>query len=146
MHATTYHFAAINGRQVFYREAGDPARPAIMLLHGFPSSSHMYRDLIPLLADTFHVIAPDYIGFGQSDAPSAAEFSYSFDTLAAHVAGLVNHLGLTSTILYMQDYGGPVGFRLFTQGPELVAGLVIQNANAYLEGVGDMPKQIFLPL
>ena len=87
MHATTYKFATVNGRQVFYREAGNPSQPTIILLHGFPSSSHMYRDLIPLLADTFHVIAPDYIGFGQSDAPAAADFDYRFDNLTAHVAG-----------------------------------------------------------
>jgi pimeloyl-ACP methyl ester carboxylesterase len=146
MHATTYKFATVHGRQVFYREAGDPARPTIILLHGFPTSSHMYRDLIPLLADKFRVVAPDYIGFGQSDAPASSDFAYSFDTLTAHVAGLIDQLDLKSYILYMQDYGGPVGFRLFTQHPDRVAGFVIQNANAYLEGVGDMPKQIFLPL
>jgi pimeloyl-ACP methyl ester carboxylesterase len=106
----------------------------------------MYRDLIPLLTDRFHVIAPDYIGFGQSDAPSVADFRYTFDSLTDHVAGLIDQLGLTSYVLYMQDYGGPVGFRLFTRRPERVKGFVIQNANAYLEGVGDMPKQIFLPL
>jgi pimeloyl-ACP methyl ester carboxylesterase len=146
MHTISYHYATVNDRQIFYREAGDPARPAIILLHGFPTSSHMYRDLIPLLADKFHVIAPDYIGFGQSDAPSAQDFRYSFDSLTAHMAGLFEQLGLTSYILYMQDYGGPVGFRLFAQHPDRIKGFVIQNANAYLEGVGDMPKQIFLPL
>jgi pimeloyl-ACP methyl ester carboxylesterase len=146
MHPTTYKFATVNGLKVFYREAGNPSLPTIILLHGFPTSSHMYRDLIPLLADTFHVIAPDYIGFGQSDAPAATEFAYTFDNLTAHVAGLIDQLGLISYILYMQDYGGPVGFRLFTQHPDQVAGFVIQNANAYLEGVGNMPKQIFLPL
>jgi len=106
----------------------------------------MYRDLIPLLADKFHVIAPDYIGFGQSEAPSAKEFRYTFDSLTAHVAGLIEQLGIKSYVLYMQDYGGPVGFRLFTQHPDRVKGFVIQNANAYLEGVGDLPKQVFLPL
>jgi pimeloyl-ACP methyl ester carboxylesterase len=141
-----FQIAIVNGRKVFYREAGDPMLPAIILLHGFPTSSHMYRDLIPLLADTFHVIAPDYIGFGHSDAPSATDFQYSFDSLAAHVAALVDQLGLSTYILYMQDYGGPVGFRLFTQYPDRVKGFVIQNANAYLEGVGDLPKQVFLPL
>jgi pimeloyl-ACP methyl ester carboxylesterase len=132
-----FQTATVNGRKVFYREAGEPTLPSIILLHGFPTSSHMYRDLIPQLADTFHVIAPDYIGFGYSDAPSATDL---------HVAALVHQLGLSSYILYMQDYGGPVGFRLFTQYPDRVKGLVIQNANAYLEGVGDMPKQVFLPL
>jgi pimeloyl-ACP methyl ester carboxylesterase len=146
MHPTTHHFATVNGRTMFYREAGDPALPAIILLHGFPTSSHMYRNLIPLLADTFHVIAPDYIGFGQSEAPPVKDFQYSFDNLTAQVAGLIDQLGLTSYILYMQDYGGPVGFRLFTQHPDRVKGFVIQNANAYLDGVGDMPKQVFLPL
>jgi pimeloyl-ACP methyl ester carboxylesterase len=146
MHPTTHHFATVNGRTMFYREAGDPALPAIILLHGFPTSSHMYRNLIPLLADTFHVIAPDYIGFGQSEAPPVKDFQYSFDNLTAQVAGLIDQLGLTSYILYMQDYGGPVGFRLFTQHPDRAKGFVIQNANAYLDGVGDMPKQVFLPL
>lgn len=143
---TTYHFASVNGRQIFYRQAGDPANSTILLLHGFPTSSFMFRDLIPLLADRFHVIAPDYIGFGQSDAPSNSEFDYTFDNLTAHVAGLIEQLGLSSYILYMQDFGGPVGFRLFTAAPEKVAGFVIQNTNAYMEGVGELPAQIFLPL
>jgi pimeloyl-ACP methyl ester carboxylesterase len=141
-----FQTATVNGWQVFYREAGDPALPSIILLHGFPTSSHMYRDLIPRLADTFHVIAPDYVGFGYSDAPSVTDFHYSFDSLAAHIAALIDQLGLKSYILYMQDYGGPVGFRVFTQHPDRVKGFVIQNANAYLEGVGDMPKRVFLPL
>ncbi len=143
---TTYHFATVNGRRLFYREAGDRSRPTIILLHGFPSSSFMFRDLIPQLADGFHVIAPDYIGFGQSDAPSATEFDYTFDNLTTHVAGLIDQLGLKSYVLYMQDYGGPVGFRIFTQRPDAVKGFVIQNTNAYMEGVGDPPKQVFLPL
>ncbi|MEI6419783.1 MAG: alpha/beta hydrolase, partial [Sphingomonadales bacterium] len=117
-----------------------------ILLHGFPTSSFMFRTLIPELADRFHVIAPDYIGFGQSDAPSVTDFDYSFDNLAAHVAGLIDQLGLKSYILYMQDYGGPIGFRLFTRNPQAVAGFVIQNTNAYMAGVGEMPAQIFLPL
>jgi pimeloyl-ACP methyl ester carboxylesterase len=145
-HPATYHFATVNGRKVFYREAGAPSAPTIILLHGFPTSSFMFRDLIPLLADRFHVIAPDYIGFGQSDAPKATEFDYSFDNLTAHVTGLIDQLGLKSYILYMQDYGGPVGLRIFTQRPEAVKGFVIQNSNAYLQGVGDQAKQVFLPL
>ena len=144
--ATKYHVATVNGRKVFYREAGDRSHPTIILLHGFPTSSFMFRNLIPLLADRFHVIAPDYIGFGQSDAPSATAFSYSFDNLTAHVAGLIDQLGLKSYILYMHDYGGPVGFRIFTQRPDAVKGFVIQNTNAYMAGVGDLPKQVFLPL
>jgi pimeloyl-ACP methyl ester carboxylesterase len=142
----TYQFATVNGRNVFYREAGDVSLPTMILLHGFPSSSFMFRGLIPLLADKFHVIAPDYIGFGQSDAPPAQDFDYTFDNLASHVAGLIDELGFKSYILYMHDYGGPIGFRIFTQNPDAVKGFVIQNANAYMEGVGDAPKQVFLPL
>jgi pimeloyl-ACP methyl ester carboxylesterase len=144
--STRHKTARIGGQNVFYREAGDPSSPALVLLHGFPSSSHMFRNLIPLLADRFYVIAPDYIGFGQSDAPDHAAFTYSFDNLTRAVTGLIDHLGLESYILYMQDFGGPVGFRIFVDRPEQVAGFVIQNTNAYLEGVGDLPRQIFLPL
>ncbi len=143
---THHRTAMVNGRKIFYREAGDPAAETILLLHGLPTSSQMFRDLIPLLADRFHLIAPDYVGFGHSDAPSNKEFTYTFDNLAAHVSGLVDVLGLKSYILYMQDYGGPVGFRLFTQRPERVKGFIIQNANAYMEGVGDAPKKALLPL
>jgi pimeloyl-ACP methyl ester carboxylesterase len=145
--AITHHrFATVHGRQVFYREAGDPAAPAIVLLHGLPTSSHMFQTLIPQLADRFHVIAPDYIGFGHSDAPPSRSFDYTFDHLTAHVVGLLDVLRLTSYVLYMQDYGGPIGFRIFTARPDHVRGFVIQNANAYLEGVGDAPKQVLLPL
>ena len=143
---THHRTAMVNGRKIFYREAGDPAAETILLLHGLPTSSQMFRDLIPLLADRFHLIAPDYVGFGHSDAPSNKEFTYTFDNLAAHVSGLVDVLGLKSYILYMQDYGGPIGFRLFTQRPERVKGCIIQNANAYMEGVGDAPKKALLPL
>jgi pimeloyl-ACP methyl ester carboxylesterase len=141
-----YRTAIIGGQNVFYREAGNPLSPALLLLHGFPSSSHMFRDLIPLLADRFHIIAPDYIGFGQSDAPDRSAFTYSFDNLTGSVAGLIDHLGLKSYILYMQDFGGPVGFRIFADRPARVAGFVIQNTNAYIEGVGELPRKIFLPL
>lgn len=143
---TLHKYATVNSQRVFYREAGDPAAPPIVLLHGFPTSSHMFRDLIPMLADRFHVIAPDYVGFGQSDAPSSGEFDYTFDNLASHVRGLMDVLGLGPCILYMQDYGGPIGFRLFAADPRSVAGLVVQNTNAYMEGVGEMPKRVFLPL
>lgn len=146
MTQTTYKTATVGGRKIFYREAGDAALPTIVLLHGFPTSSFMFRNLIPLLADRFHVIAPDYVGFGQSDAPAATEFDYTFDNLTAHVAGLIDALGLTSYILYMQDFGGPVGFRLFAQCPEAVRGFVIQNTNAYMAGVGEPAAQVFLPL
>ncbi|WP_315722031.1 MULTISPECIES: alpha/beta fold hydrolase [unclassified Bradyrhizobium] len=143
---TRYRTATVHGRKVFYREAGDPTAPTILLLHGLPTSSQMFRDLIPALADRFHLVAPDYIGFGHSDAPDRSEFAYTFDNLAAHVEGLVDVLGLDSYILYMQDYGGPVGFRLFTQRPERVKGFILQNTNAYMEGVGEAPKKVLLPL
>lgn len=146
MTLTHYRIANVNGRKIFYREAGDPDAPTILLLHGLPTSSQMFRDLMPALADRFHLIAPDYVGFGHSEAPSRGEFAYTFDNLAAHVSGLVDLLGLTSYILYMQDYGGPIGFRLFTQRPEQVKGFIIQNANAYMEGVGEAPKKALLPL
>lgn len=147
MNSRIYHrTAVVNGLKVFYREAGDPAAPTILLLHGLPTSSQMFRDLMPALTDAFHLVAPDYIGFGHSDAPPRDTFSYTFDNLAAHLEGLVDVLGLTSYILYMQDYGGPVGFRLFTHRPEQVNGFIIQNANAYIEGVGEGPKKALLPL
>lgn len=146
-HASIRHrTATVLGRQVFYREAGDPTAPTLLLLHGLPTSSRMFNPLIPLLADRFHVIAPDYIGFGHSEAPDRKDFAYTFDHLAAHVAGLVDALALSAYTLYMQDYGGPIGFRLFQQRPEQVTGFIIQNANAYLEGVGDEAKTVFGPL
>ena len=138
--------AVVGGHKVFYREAGNPKAPAIVLLHGFPSSSHMYRDLIPRLADRFHVIAPDYVGFGHSAAPTPAEYSYTFDNLAKTVQGLLDQIGVRDTILYMQDYGGPIGLRLAAAHPERVKGLVIQNANTYIEGVGKPVADVFLPL
>jgi pimeloyl-ACP methyl ester carboxylesterase len=147
MTTQTYHrTATVNGRKIFYREGGDPAAPTILLLHGLPTSSQMFRDLIPALADRFHLIAPDYVGFGHSDAPLRGDFAYTFDNLAIHVSALVDALGLKDYILYMQDYGGPVGFRLFAQRPEKVKGFIIQNTNAYMEGVGDAPKGVLLPL
>jgi pimeloyl-ACP methyl ester carboxylesterase len=118
---------------MFYREAGDKSAPTIVLLHGFPTSSHMYRDLIPQLADTFRVIAPDYIGFGYSDAPNVAEFSYTFDNLATL---LFEVLGLKQFSIYVQDYGAPVGYRIASKHPEAIKGIVVQNGNAYLEGIG----------
>ncbi len=143
---TRYRHAQVLGRRVFYREAGNARAPAIVLLHGFPSSSHMFRDLIPLLADRFHVIAPDYIGFGHSDAPEADEFAYTFDNLAAHVQGLLDQIGVANAIFYMQDYGGPVGLRLATTRPAQVKGMVIQNANAYMEGLTPAVAAVFMPL
>lgn len=131
MTQTTLHRTIeIDGLKVFYREAGNKDAPAIVLLHGFPTSSHMFRDLIPLLADRFHVIAPDLVGFGHSDAPSVDRFQYTFDHLAQVTAKLLSRLELSSYVLYLQDYGGPIGMRLALLAPERVRGLVVQNANA----------------
>jgi pimeloyl-ACP methyl ester carboxylesterase len=142
---TTHHrFAEIAGRRIFYREAGPSDAPAVVLLHGTPASSHMYRNLIPALADRYHVIAPDYPGFGHSDAPSTDEFEYTFDALADHVDGLLEHLGLQRYSLYVQDYGAPVGWRLALRHPERIASIVTQNGNAYVEGfVGDAMEPLF---
>lgn len=134
---THYRTATIDGLQIFYREAGDPGKPAFLLLHGFPASSFMFRRLIDLLAGQFHVIAPDYPGFGHSAAPSPSRFDYTFENLADIAERLTEHLGLIRYGLYLQDFGGPVGFRLATRHPERVAFLVVQNANAYEQGLPD---------
>ena len=134
---TTYRHATVRGLKLFYREAGLTSAPTIVLLHGFPSSSHMFRDLIPKLAQKFHVVAPDYIGFGYSDAPSVKDFQYNFDNLAAHVERLLfDVLKLQKFSIYVQDYGAPVGFRIASQHPDAIEGIVVQNGNAYAEGVG----------
>lgn len=134
---TTYHYANARGQKLFYREAGSKDHPTIVLLHGFPSSSHMFRDLIPKLADKFHVIAPDYVGFGYSDAPRAIEFDYTFDNLAAHVEELLfSRLGLTRFSIYVQDYGAPIGYRIASKHQDAIEGIVVQNGNAYAEGIG----------
>lgn len=134
---TTYHHANVRGRKLFYREAGLQHAPTIVLLHGFPSSSHMFRDLIPQLSSKFHVIAPDYVGFGYSDAPEAQDFEYTFDNLAAHVEDLLfKNLGLKQFSIYVQDYGAPVGYRIASKHPDAIQGIVVQNGNAYEEGIG----------
>lgn len=143
---THHRRSTVNGRTVFYREAGDPAAPTIVLLHGLPSSSSMFRELIPALADRFHLIAPDLIGFGHSEAPSREAFRYTFDNLTAAVRGLLDQLRITSYVLYLHDIGGPVGFRLFGETPEQVKGLIIQNANAYAEGINEGAKHALSPL
>jgi pimeloyl-ACP methyl ester carboxylesterase len=142
---TTHHRTAeIAGRQIFYREAGPTDAPAIVLLHGTPASSHMYRNLIPALADRYHVIAPDYPGFGHSERPPVSAFDYTFDSLADHVDALLDHLGLTRYALYVQDYGAPVGWRLALRHPERIAAVITQNGNAYVEGfVGDAMEPLF---
>jgi pimeloyl-ACP methyl ester carboxylesterase len=139
---TRYQTARVEDLTIFYREAGDPAAPTILLLHGFPSSSHMFRDLIPLLAGSFHLVAPDYPGFGHSDAPAPGMFEYTFDNLAGVVEGFVDAIGLDRYSLYIQDYGSPVGFRLATRRPERVEALIVQNGNAYDEGFTDFAKPL----
>ena len=134
---TTYNYADVHRNKMFYREAGDKSAPTIVLLHGFPTSSHMYRNLIPQLAKNLHVIAPDYIGFGYSDAPNAADFSYTFDNLATHVERLLfSVLGLNKFTIYVQDYGAPVGYRIASKHPQAIDAIIVQNGNAYVEGIG----------
>jgi pimeloyl-ACP methyl ester carboxylesterase len=129
-----YRYATVRGQQLFYREAGAADAPTVVLLHGFPASSFMFRDLIPLLADAFHVIAPDHLGFGLSDAPLADEFDYSFDALAGLTAGLLAQLGVGRYAMYVQDYGAPVGWRLALANPESVSAIITQNGNGYEAG------------
>ena len=130
-----YRTARINGVEIAYREAGPPNAPVVLLLHGFPTSSRMFRNLIPKLADRYHVIAPDYPGFGRSAAPDAATFSYSFSAITRLVDGLMTRLGHDHYALYVQDYGAPVGYRLALLHPKAVTALVVQNGNAYDEGL-----------
>jgi pimeloyl-ACP methyl ester carboxylesterase len=133
--AVSYHTVVVDGVKVFYREAGPKNAPAVLLLHGFPSSSHMFRNLIPQLADRYHVIAPDYPGYGQSGQPAMDKFTYSFDHLAAVVDKLTSEIGLTKYALYVQDYGAPIGYRLAAAHPERISAIVVQNGNAYQEGI-----------
>jgi pimeloyl-ACP methyl ester carboxylesterase len=139
-----YRTAQVEGIEIFYREAGSPKSPVLLLLHGFPTSSHMFRDLIPRLADRYHLIAPDYPGFGYSAQPATIEFEYTFDHLADVMERFADALGLAQYSLYMQDFGGPVGFRLAVRRPERVRALIIQNANAYEEGVSDGVRDVVL--
>lgn len=133
----TFQHAAVRGLKMFYREAGSKSAPTIVLLHGFPSSSHMFRDLIPQLSAKFHLIAPDYPGFGYSDAPDPKSFDYTFDNLAAHIDELLfAALGLKKFSIYVQDYGAPVGFRIAVRHPDAIEGVIVQNGNAYAEGIG----------
>jgi len=137
MNTQNFRTVKVDGLDIFYREAGDKNKPKILLLHGFPSSSHMYRDLINDLSADFHLIAPDYPGFGQSSAPSPLVYNYSFDNLTLTINQFIDALELRKFSLYVQDYGGPVGFRIAVQRPELIQALIVQNANAYNEGLGD---------
>jgi pimeloyl-ACP methyl ester carboxylesterase len=132
----------VDGLKIFYREAGSKDAPAILLLHGFPSASHMFRDLIPKLADRFHVIAPDLPGFGQSDMPDRGAFTYTFDNIARVIERLTEVVGLDRYTIYVFDYGAPTGFRLATWHPERVNAIISQNGNAYAEGLSDGWKPI----
>jgi pimeloyl-ACP methyl ester carboxylesterase len=124
----------IRGLNIFYREAGSSSKPKMVLLHGFPSSSHQYRNLIPALAKDFHVIAPDYPGFGNSDMPDPETFAYSFEQTSEIIEDFLRSIGITQFGLYLQDYGGPVGFRIATRHPEWLTWLILQNTNAYEVG------------
>lgn len=134
----TYRTVEIDGVRIFYREAGPRDAPTILLLHGFPSSSRMYDTLMPLLADRYHLIAPDYPGFGHSDAPSPDAFGYTFDHLAEVIERFVETLGLDRYVLLQQDYGGPIGMRLAVRHPERVRAIIVQNAVAHEEGLGPL--------
>ena len=130
-----YNSVKVEGLDIFYREAGSPSNPTLLLLHGFPTSSHMFRNLIADLADRYHLIAPDYPGFGNSSMPAAHEFDYTFDHLADIVEQFIAAKGLETYSLYVMDYGAPIGFRIATRHPEKVQALLVQNGNAYEEGL-----------
>ena len=132
---TTYQYEVVNGNKVFYREAGSKTAPAILLLHGFPTSSHMFRNLIPSLADRYHVVAPDLPGFGFSDAPDRKRFRYTFEHLAETIDSFTQTIGLDRYAIYVFDYGAPVGFRLALAHPERITAIISQNGNAYEEGL-----------
>ncbi len=134
MAAVHHRFRTIAGHEVFYREAGDPAAPTLVLLHGYPTSSFMFRHLIPLLADRFHILAPDHIGFGLSDAPDAADFTYTFDALTDVTEALLAELGVDRYAIYVQDYGAPIGWRLALRNPQAITAIITQNGNGYEEG------------
>ena len=129
-----YRTADVDGLTVFYREAGAPDAPTLVLLHGFPSASHMFRELIPLLADRFHLVAPDLPGFGKSDMPARGDFDYTFEHITDVIDRLTEVLGLDRFALYVFDYGAPVGFRIATRHPERITAIISQNGNAYTKG------------
>ncbi|RFA13108.1 alpha/beta hydrolase [Subtercola boreus] len=132
-----YHrWTEIGGHRLFYREAGDISAPSVVLLHGAPASSHMYRTLIPLLAAKYHVVAPDYLGFGNSDSPTVTDFDYTFDSITNLTSRLLDEIGVTEFAMYVQDYGAPVGWRLALARPEAVTAIISQNGNAYEDGFG----------
>jgi pimeloyl-ACP methyl ester carboxylesterase len=137
MTAVRYRTADVDGLKIFYREAGAADAPTLLLLHGFPSAGHMFRDLIPLMADRFHIIAPDLPGFGQSDMPAPSEFNYTFDSIAGVIDRFTEVVGVERFAVYVFDYGAPVGFRLAMRQPERITAIVSQNGNAYEEGLSD---------
>ncbi len=137
MTAIKYRSADVDGLKVFYREAGRADAPALLLLHGFPSASHMFRDLIPLLADRLHIIAPDLPGFGQSEMPSRSEFTYTFDHIAGVIDRFTEVVGLKRLAIYVFDYGAPVGFRIAAKHPDRITAIISQNGNAYEEGLSE---------
>jgi pimeloyl-ACP methyl ester carboxylesterase len=137
MTTVQYRTADVDGFKVFYREAGSPTSPKLLLLHGFPSAGHMFRDLIPLLAERFHIIAPDLPGFGQSAMPPRSEFNYTFDNIAAVIDRFTEVVQFDRFIVYVFDYGAPTGFRIAAKHPERIAGIISQNGNAYVEGLSE---------
>lgn len=140
---TYYRTVTVYGHSIFYREAGDPSAPTLVLLHGYPSSSHTYRELIPMLSGYLHVIAPDYLGSGFSDHPDSDSYPYTFDKLTDHLEGWLEALKIDRYSLYLQDFGAPVGFRLISHHPERVQAIIVQNANAYLDGLTDARRAFF---
>lgn len=137
MSKLAYRFADVDGLKVFYREAGASDAPKLLLLHGFPSSSHMFRDLMPLLADRFHIVAPDLPGFGQTDMPSRDKFNYTFDNIARVIDRFTEVVGFDRFAIYVFDYGAPTGFRLAVRRPERIRAIISQNGNAYEEGLSE---------
>jgi pimeloyl-ACP methyl ester carboxylesterase len=133
----TYRTALVDGLMVFYREAGDLRAPTLLLLHGFPTSSHMFRNLIPQLSNRYHVVAPDLPGFGYTDTPDRDRFTYSFEHLAVVIDGFTEVLDLGSYAIYVFDYGAPIGFRLALRHPDRITAVISQNGNAYLEGLSE---------